>query len=75
MSPEALLASYARRVNLLEEDVDYIMSLMQMARGLGSNAGAEAESVLYEKTIQKLQAASTCYHAALIFSDHVCKHY
>lgn len=39
-SPEALLAHYAERVHFQDEDVDYILSLIQMARGLGSEAGA-----------------------------------
>jgi len=43
MSPEAKLAQYAERIHLQDEDVDYLLSLVQQARGLGSLAGAAAE--------------------------------
>ena len=43
MSPEAKLADYARHVHFQDEDVEYILSLLQESRGLGSLAGAEVE--------------------------------
>jgi len=43
MSPEAKLAQYAERIHLQDEDVDYLLSVVQEARGLGSLAGSAAE--------------------------------
>jgi len=43
MSPEAKLAQYAERIHLQDEDVDYLLALVQEARGLGSVAGAARE--------------------------------
>lgn len=43
MTPEAKLADFARRVHLQDDDVDYLLSLLQEARGLGLLAGAAAE--------------------------------
>ena len=42
-NPEAALVTYAERIHLLPEDVDYLLVLMQEARVLSSKAGAEAE--------------------------------
>jgi len=49
MSPEAKLAQYAERIHLQDEDVDYLLSLVQEARGLGSVAGSAAEREACEK--------------------------
>lgn len=43
MTPEAKLADFARRVHLQDDDVDYLLSLLQEAHGLGLLAGAAAE--------------------------------
>lgn len=43
MSPEAQFVDFARRIHLSAQDLDFIMGLLQQARGLGSVAGAEAE--------------------------------
>ena len=42
-SPEAKLVNFVRRLHLQDKDVDYLISLLQEARGLGSLAGAAAE--------------------------------
>lgn len=41
--PEALLADFARRIHLQDGDVNYLLSLLQSARSLGSEAGAADE--------------------------------
>lgn len=43
MTPEAKLAAFAEHIHLQEEDVNYLISLLQEARGLGSIAGSAAE--------------------------------
>ncbi len=54
--PEAKLARYAERFNLLDEDVDYLLTLMQEARGLGSLAGAAAEREACALAVRSLRS-------------------
>ena len=43
LSPEAALAQFADRISLQENDIDYLLTLLQEARGLGRAAGQQAE--------------------------------
>jgi len=43
MSPEEKLTLYVQRINLLDEDLDYLLSLLEEARSLGPLAGAAVE--------------------------------
>jgi hypothetical protein len=38
-TPEALLADFARRIHLQDGDVNYLLSLLQSARGPGPGVG------------------------------------
>lgn len=42
-APEARLASFCGLLHLSETDTNYLLALMQEARALGSEAGADAE--------------------------------
>ena len=63
MSPEAKLAEYARRISLMDEDVDYLISLLQEARSLGSIAAAKVEREWFRDHLFRLAARADDYSA------------
>jgi len=63
MSPEAKLAQHAERIHLRDEDVDYLLSLLQEARGLGSAAECEACLALVDACACEWRQGALCIEA------------
>ena len=64
MSPESKLADYAKHIHLQDEDVEYILSLLQESRGLGSLAGAEAEREACARLVESAADAHDLHEIA-----------
>ena len=72
MTPEAKLADFAHRIHLQDDDVDYLLSLLQEARGLGSLAGAAAEREACVQVARDIEAGAGIVNDA---EGHpVCEH-
>ena len=64
MSPESKLADYAKRVHFQDEDVEYILSLFQEVRGLGSLAGVDAEREAIAQLVESAADAHDLHEIA-----------